>query len=68
MSIVTNILIKKISELSASIRGLEDVASSNNIDISSDLAYTVLVARRAALTELMQELRSINVNRNDKTF
>ena len=68
MNIVINILMTKISELSATIRKLEDVGSSNNIDISSDLAYTVLVARRAALTDLMQELRSINVNRNDKAF
>ena len=62
---VNNMILEKISRISRKIREIEDIGSTNDIDISSDLAYTVLVGRKYALLELLEDLRSLSVDRKN---
>ena len=62
---VNNMILEKISRISRKIREIEDIGSTNHIDISSDLAYTVLVGRKFALLELLEDLRSLSVDRKN---
>ena len=62
---VFNMLLKKLSEVSRKIREIEDIGSRNHIDISSDLAYTMLVGRKSTLLEVLEDLRSLDGDRKN---